>query len=374
MLAPWLELPGAQARLSWYSTLAGVDLIRLGTTADAEQIRDTAVTQPLLVALGLLAAAELPLDDIGATAGHSVGELTAAAVAGVLSAESAVALAGLRGREMARACGEAETGMAAVLGGDPQEVLAAIEAAGLVPANLNGAGQIVAAGPVGGLAALADRAPAGAKVRPLPVAGAFHTPYMASAETALASVADGVGAAEPGPILLSNADGTAVSTGVEMIKRLVRQVTAPVRWDLCQATLRDLGVTAVIELPPAGTLAGLARRELKGTGIEILAVKSPGDLAAARELIIRSAPAHQAQHTPDWRMAVAPVGGTVQRAEVAEGAAVRAGTTLGTVTSRQGAQPVLAAYSGVLVEWLVEDGDPVDPGDPLARLEPGSGR
>jgi [acyl-carrier-protein] S-malonyltransferase len=206
-------------------------------------------------------------------------------------------------------------------------------------------------------------------VVPLPVAGAFHTPYMASAEAALAAVADGIGAADPGPLLLSNADGTAVATGAEMVKRLVRQVTSPVRWDLCQATLRDLGVTAVIELPPAGTLAGLAKRELRG--VEILAVKKPADLAAARDLIARSAPSHQAQHTPDWRMVVAPVGGTVCRSGIAEGSAVDAGTALGTVVSRQGEQSVLASYSGVLVEWLVEDGDPVDPGDPLARLEPG---
>jgi [acyl-carrier-protein] S-malonyltransferase len=371
MLTPWLDLPGATARLRWFSTLAGLDLIRLGTTADAEEIRDTAVTQPLIVALSLLAAAELPTADVAVTAGHSVGEITAAAVAGVLHPESAIALAGLRGREMARACGEAETGMAAILGGDPEEVLAAVEAAGLVPANVNGAGQVVAAGTVAGLAALAGKPPRGARVVSLPVAGAFHTPYMANAETALAAVADGIGAADPGPILLSNADGTAVPTGAEMVKRLVRQVTAPVRWDLCQATLRDLGVTAVIELPPAGTLAGLAKRELRGAGIEILAVKKPGDLAAARELIARSAPSHQAQHTPDWRMVVTPVGGTVHRTEIAEGSAVDAGTELGVVVSRQGAQPVLASYAGILVEWLVEDGDPVDPGDPLARLEPG---
>ena len=371
MLIPWLDLPGAEARLRWFSALAGLDLIRLGTTADAEEIRDTAVTQPLIVALGLLAAAELPTGDVAVTAGHSVGELTAAAVAGVLPAESAVALAALRGREMARACGEAETGMAAVLGGDPEEVLACIDAAGLTPANVNGAGQVVAAGPVTGIAKLTDNPPPGARVMSLSVAGAFHTGYMATAEAALAAVADGIGAADPGPILLSNADGTAVDNGTEVVQRLVRQVTTPVRWDLCQATLRDLGVTAIIELPPAGTLAGLAKRELRGSGIEILAVKKPADLAAARELLARSAPSHQAQHTPDWRMVVAPVGGAVHRAGIGEGAVVDAGTPLGTVTSRQGEQQVLAPYAGVLVEWLVEDGDPVDPGDPLARLEPG---
>jgi [acyl-carrier-protein] S-malonyltransferase len=371
MLSPWLELPGAPARLAWLSALAGLDLTRLGTTAEADEIKDTAITQPLIVALSLLAAAELPLDDVAVTAGHSVGELAASAIAGVFSAETAVALAALRGREMAAACGEARTGMSAMLGGDPAAVQAAISAHGLFPANVNGAGQVVAAGSLDGLAALAANPPEKVKVVALSVAGAFHTKYMASAEAALSGVADGIAAADPGPILLSNADGTAVSSGRDMVKRLVRQVTAPVRWDLCQATMRDLGVTAIIELPPAGTLSGLAKRELKGSGIEILAVRTPDDLAAARDLIARSAPSHQAQHTPDWRMVVAPSGGTVRRADLAEGASLAAGTELGTVTNRQAEQRVLASYAGILVEWLVEDGDPVSPGDPMARLEPG---
>jgi [acyl-carrier-protein] S-malonyltransferase len=370
MLTPWLDLPGATARLRWFSALTGLDLLRLGTEADAAEIRDTAVTQPLTVALGLLAAAELPTAEVGATAGHSVGELTAAAVAGVLPPETAIALAGLRGREMAAACARAQTGMSALLGGDPAEVLARVEACGLTPANRNGAGQVVAAGSLAGLAALAEQPPAGTRVKALPVAGAFHTTYMAAAESALAGVADGIDAANPRILLLSNADGTAVHSGGEVIKRLVRQVTAPVRWDLCQATLRDLGVTAVVELPPAGTLAGLAKREL--AGVQILPVRSPDDLAAAADLIRRCAPSHQAQHTPDWRMVMAPVGGTVRRAGVGEGAAVEAGAPLGVIATRREEQPVLASYAGVLVEWLVEDGDLVDPGDPMARLEPGS--
>lgn len=370
MLTPWLDLPGATARLRWFSALTGLDLLRLGTEADAAEIRDTAVTQPLVVALGLLAAAELPVAEVGATAGHSIGELTAAAVAGVLPPETAIALAGLRGREMAAACAQAETGMSVLLGGEPAEVLARIETCGLSPANRNGAGQLVAAGPVAGLAALTEQPPARTRVVSLPVAGAFHTPYMAAAEAALAGVADGIAAADPQILLLSNADGTAVHSGDAVIKRLVRQVTAPVRWDLCQATLRDLGVTAVVELPPAGTLAGLAKRELPG--VHILAMKSPDDLAAAAALIARCAPSHQAQHTPDWRMVMAPVGGTVRRTGIVEGIAVEAGARLGVITTRREEQAVLASYAGVLVEWLVEDGDLVDPGDPMARLEPGS--
>ncbi|MEU5914269.1 ACP S-malonyltransferase [Micromonospora sp. NPDC047527] len=300
-LTPWLDLTGTEARLRWWSALAGVDLVHLGTDADADEIKDTARTQPLLVAAALLAAEHLPLHDVALTAGHSVGELGAAALAGVLSAETAITLAGVRGREMAAACALEPTGMAAVLGGDPDEVLAAIEANGLYPANRNGAGQIVAAGALDGLDKLAAERPSKARVIRLQVAGAFHTPYMAPAETALASVAEGITPATPERTLLSNLDGTAVTDGRVMVQRLVRQVTAPVRWDLCMRTLADLGVTGVIELPPAGTLAGLVKRELKGDGApEIVTLNTPDDLPAARDLIAR----HGTPGQP-----LAPIGG-----------------------------------------------------------------
>ncbi|MBG0565727.1 ACP S-malonyltransferase [Actinoplanes aureus] len=288
-LTPWLELPGAEDHLRRWSDLAGVDLIHLGTQAGADEIKDTARTQPLLVAAALLAAEHLPMHDAGLVAGHSVGELSASALAGVLPAEAAITLAGVRGREMAAACALEATGMSAVLGGDdPDEVVAAIEKLGLYPANRNGAGQIVAAGALDGLAALAAERPSKARVIALAVAGAFHTPYMAPAEAALAAVADGVTVHDPARILLSNLDGTSVTDGREMLQRLVRQVTAPVRWDLCMRTLAGLGVTGVIELPPAGTLAGLVKRELKGEGApEIVTLNTPDDLPAARDLIAR---------------------------------------------------------------------------------------
>lgn len=287
-LTPWLDLTGTEARLREWSALAGVDLMHLGTDADADEIKDTARTQPLLVAAALLAGEHLPLDDVALTAGHSVGELGAAVLAGVLSAEAAISLAGVRGREMAAACALEPTGMAAVLGGDPDEVLAAIEANGLYPGNRNGAGQIVAAGSLNGLDKLAAEPPARARIIRLKVAGAFHTPYMAPAETALAAVAAEITPADPARLLLSNLDGTAVDNGAEMVQRLVRQVTAPVRWDLCMRTLADLGVTGVIELPPAGTLAGLVKRDLKGDGApEIVTLNTPDDLPAARDLIAR---------------------------------------------------------------------------------------
>ncbi|WP_328851921.1 acyltransferase domain-containing protein [Micromonospora globbae] len=369
-LTPWLDLAGAEARLRWWSALAGVDLVHLGTVADAEEIKDTARTQPLLVAAALLAAEHLPLHDVTATAGHSVGELGAAALAGVLTAESAITLAGVRGREMAAACALEPTGMAAVLGGDPDEVLAAIEAHGLHPANRNGAGQIVAAGARDNLDKLAAEPPAKTRIIRLQVAGAFHTPYMAPAEAALAAVAGGIVTAEPARILLSNRDGAAVAHGREMLQRLVRQVTAPVRWDLCMRTLADLGVTGVVELPPAGTLAGLVKRELKGPDApEIVTLNTPDDLPAARDLIARHGARPRHEPAPSFRVAVAPSAGTFGRAEgLAEGTTVRVGQVIGHVATRQGPVEVTAHGDGVLTEWLAGTDDPVAPGQPLARI------
>ncbi len=369
-LTPWLELPGIEARLRWWSVLAGVDLLHLGTQADADEIKDTGRTQPLLVAAALLAGEQLPLHDVGLVAGHSVGELGASALAGVLSAESAIVLAGLRGREMAAACALERTGMSAVLGGDQAEVIATIEKHGLHPANRNGAGQIVAAGALAALADFAAGPPARARVISLPVAGAFHTPFMAPAEAALAAVAGGVPVHEPARILLSNADGAAVVNGREMLQRLVRQVTMPVRWDLVMRTLVDLGVTGIIELPPAGTLAGLAKRELKGDNApQIVTLNTPADLPAARDLIARHGGAPSTEPTPLFRVVVAPSAGTFEPAgTLTEGTHVDCGQVIGTVRTRQGPVEVAAHASGVLTEWLAHDHDPVAPGQPLARL------
>lgn len=367
-LAPWLDLDGAAAQLHWWSTLASVDLVHLGTAAGTEEIRDTARAQPLLVAAGLLAGSRLPLGDIAVVAGHSVGELTAAALAEVLSPESAVALAGVRGREMAAACALAPTGMSALLGGDPDEVLARVAACGLTAANHNGAGQVVAAGARAGLDALAAEPPARTRVLPLQVAGAFHTAYMEPAEQALGTVAAGVPTADPARLLLSNVDGAAMTTGVETLRRLVRQVTSPVRWDLCQHALADLGVTAVVELPPAGTLAGLARRELKG--VEIVTLNTPDDLPAARDLVSRHGSHRGAEPSVQFHVTVAPAAGAFRPAGLHEGDPVSAGTEVGEVITRQGAVTVAAVHQGVLVEWLASDGDPVAPGQPLARVHP----
>jgi [acyl-carrier-protein] S-malonyltransferase len=375
MLAPWLDLPGVAEQIDAFSEAAGLDLARLGTTADAEEIKDTAVTQPLLVALGLVAATRLGLeaDTDRVVAGHSVGELTAAAVSGALTPIEAVALAARRGAEMAAACALVPTGMSALLGGDAEAVLAGIEALGLTPANRNAAGQIVAAGALDALAELADNPPGGARVRPLPVAGAFHTSYMASAEAALADWASTLRPADPRPILLSNADGSAVVTGPELVARLVRQVTLPVRWDLCLRTCADLGVTAAIELAPAGALTAIAKRELPG--IELLAIKSPTDIETARTWIESRAQHGQGEHTPEFRVVVTPAKGVFTRADgIDEGSTVARGTRLGTIATNRDDHEIVAPQAGVLAEWLRSDGDIVAAGLPLVRLHDGADR
>ncbi|MGA9491790.1 MAG: ACP S-malonyltransferase [Mycobacterium sp.] len=287
MLSPWLELPGAADRLSAWSTASGLDLARLGTTASTEEITNTAIAQPLIVAATLLAYEELTRQGLAAdkdavVAGHSVGEIAAYAIAGVISADDAVALAATRGAEMAKACANEPTGMSAVLGGEEAEVLARLEHLDLVPANRNAAGQIVAAGRLSALDKLAEDPPAKARVRALGVAGAFHTEFMASALDGYAAAAQSVTTAEPTAVLLSNRDGQPVSSASDAMDKLVAQLTRPVRWDLCSETLRQRNVTAIVEFPPAGALSGIAKRELRG--VPTRAVKTPADLDGLTEL------------------------------------------------------------------------------------------
>jgi [acyl-carrier-protein] S-malonyltransferase len=293
-LAAWLELPGFADRIGAWSDLAGCDLIRCGTTAAADEITDTAVAQPLLVAAAIaaaealagwppLAAAGLPERGGLAVAGHSVGELAAGPLAGLVSAEDAISLVRVRGRAMAEAAAARPTGMTAVLGGNEAAVLASLAAHGLTPANVNGAGQIVAAGTLEQLASLAADPPPGARLRPLRVAGAFHTVHMAPAVGALRARAARVAVRDPVLPVLSNADGAVVRSGADWLQRIVNQVGAPVRWDKCMQTAARLGVTALIELPPAGPLSGLARRALPG--VQVLGLKSPADLVSGRALL-----------------------------------------------------------------------------------------
>jgi len=383
-LAPWLDLPGFADRLAAWSDLAGCDLIRYGTTAGRDEITDTAVAQPLLVAAALAAAEELgggadgPLTQAGPqagmAAGHSVGELAAGAIAGVISAGDAMRLVGVRGRAMAKAAAAEATGMTAILGGNQDEVLAALDAAGLTPANVNGAGQIVAAGTTAQLAALAGNPPAGARLRPLAVAGAFHTAHMAPAVAALREAAAGVTVGDPAIVLLSNADGRAVTSGKDWLDRIVDQVSAPVRWDQCMRSMSELGVSAFVELPPGGTLTGLARRALPG--VALAALKTPDDLGGARSLLAEHGTAEPPQpgHVPEWRLLVSPLAGTFRACtddgKSAPGCHVRPGATLGHVEVRSDQHPVAPAFSATILEWLVEDGDPVSTGQPLVRLQP----
>ncbi|MEV5466798.1 ACP S-malonyltransferase [Streptomyces griseoincarnatus] len=287
-LTEWLELPGAADRVAAWSDAIGLDLAHYGTKADADEIRDTAVAQPLLVAAGLLSASALGDIAPGAVAGHSVGEITAAALSGVLDDAAALSLVRKRGLAMADAAAITETGMAALLGGDPEVTVPHLEKLGLTPANINGGGQIVAAGTMEQIAALEADKPEGVRrVVPLKVAGAFHTHHMGPAVETLAEAAKALAPADPKVAYVSNKDGRAVASGAEVLERLVGQVANPVRWDLCMETFKELGVTALLELCPGGTLTGLAKRALPG--VTTLALKTPADLDAARELVAEHA-------------------------------------------------------------------------------------
>ncbi len=287
-LTEWLELPGAADRVAAWSDAIGLDLAHYGTKADADEIRDTAVAQPLLVAAGLLSASALGDIAPGAVAGHSVGEITAAALSGVLDDAAALSLVRKRGLAMADAAAITETGMAALLGGDPEVTVPHLEKLGLTPANINGGGQIVAAGTMEQIAALEADKPEGVRrVVPLKVAGAFHTHHMGPAVETLAEAAKALAPADPKVAYVSNKDGRAVASGAEVLERLVGQVANPVRWDLCMETFKEFGVTALLELCPGGTLTGLAKRALPG--VKTLALKTPADLDAARELVAEHA-------------------------------------------------------------------------------------
>ena len=375
-LTPWLDVPGVEARLDWLSVVSGVDLIEHGTRSDADTIRDTAIAQPLLVGAGLVTLLALfphpteAFTRVAVGAGHSVGEITAAAAAGVLSAEQAMVFVRERGRAMAGAAAMTPTGMSAVLGGDADEVVAAAQALGLTAANINGAGQIVVAGTLEALAAFADAPPEKARIRPLQVAGAFHTDFMSPAVDVLARHARSMSTHDPRIHLLSNADGRVVHDGRDVLARLVAQVSRPVRWDLCMATMADLGVTGLIEIPPAGTLTGLAKRALPG--VETLALNTPDDLEAAWAMVERHGVASPLDDAPTWRLIVAPMKGIFHRADPTLGIGddLARAAAIGTVSNLRDSVDVTAPHGGTVVEWVVEDGDPVSPGQPLVRLHP----
>jgi len=380
-LTPWLEDPTFASRFDWLSTVAGIDLAHYGTEADADTIRQTEIAQPLLVATSLVAVLEVfphpsdAFEQVGAVAGHSVGEIGAAVGARVITAEQAMVLVRERGKAMAQAAAQTPTGMTAVLGGDRDEVLAAIDKHGLTAANDNGPGQIVAAGTLDQLRAFADEPPTKARLMPLSVAGAFHTHHMQSAVGHLAGLARSVSVHDPRTRVISNRDGKVVHDGRDILARIVGQIASPVRWDLCLETMEDLGVTGILEMPPAGTLTGIAKRALKG--VETFALKTPDQLDDARAFCAKHGEASGVGigTSPTWRMVVSPIKGTFHKSEEAAGLDVlSAGTTIGDVASLRGRTGVTAAHGGQVVEWLVEDGDPVSPGQPLIRLHPEGGQ
>jgi [acyl-carrier-protein] S-malonyltransferase len=376
-LDPWLEDPQYTERLVWLSAVAGIDLVEYGSKADADAIRDTSVAQPLLVASSMLAALSLfphPADAygrLGAVAGHSVGEIAAAAGAGVITAEQAMVFVRERGNAMAKAAAVTATGMTAVLGGDRDEVLAALERHGLTPANDNGAGQLVAAGTIQQLQDLAESPPSKARLVPLSVAGAFHTEHMAPAVSVLAGLARAISTHDTRTPWISNRDGQVVHSGPEVLRRLVGQVSSPVRWDLCMQTMADLGVTGILEMPPAGTLTGIAKRQLKG--VETFALKTPDQLDDARAFVDKHGDRSPMDSTPTWRMLVSPAKGTFNQTDgLPEGARLSPGDEIGAVSNLRGTTPVLAPHGGTIVEWVVQDGDLVSPGQPIVRLHPES--
>jgi len=287
MLNSWIQDPShKELLLSWSKTI-DLDLLHLGTTADADEIKDTANAQPLIVATSLLGAHALGIKKFAITSGHSVGELAAAALSGAISEIDALRIVRARGIEMAQAAATSPSGMSAILGGDRTEVLATIATLNLVAANDNGAGQIVAAGDLSALAQLGDNPPTGARVRALAVAGAFHTAFMQPAVQPLQELASSITTHSLSIQVISNKDGQAVADGAEVLSRIVNQIANPVRWDLCMETMKTMGVTGVIELPPAGTLVGLLKRA--ASEIETFALKSADDLEAAREFAGRHA-------------------------------------------------------------------------------------
>jgi [acyl-carrier-protein] S-malonyltransferase len=288
-LTPWLEVPAFEKSLLEMQAASGLDLVAHGTVSDADTIRDTAVAQPLIVGAGvatlnaLLKGKSAAQAGIAGVAGHSVGEITAAVVSGVFDAETGIRFVNERGQAMAKAAALETTSMAAILGGEQTEIEEKLSALGLEPANYNGSGQIVAAGTAAAIAELQANPVAGTRVIPLQVAGAFHTRFMQPAVETLRGYSSNITIGDPQVTLWSNNGGREISSGSEFVDLMVNQVSSPVRWDLCMEAMLAAGVTGIIELAPAGTLVGLAKRAMPG--VEAVAVKTPENLDAALALI-----------------------------------------------------------------------------------------
>ncbi|MEY2635500.1 MAG: hypothetical protein RIS75_1440 [Actinomycetota bacterium] len=291
MLDPWLANSAFRAVIDDSSSACDLDLVLHGTTSDADTIRDTAIAQPLIVAAGLASLAAIsdevgfPINKADAVAGHSVGEITAAIATGVVPLADGMKLVSVRASEMAKAAAMVSTSMAAVLGGNREDVIAALESFDLFAANENGANQIVAAGTSEKIAELVANAPTGTRVRPLQVAGAFHTHFMQPAQNAVSENAKKLNPQNPSVQLVSNKGGEVVNDGADFLNRIVGQVASPVRWDLCMETFSAMGVTGMIELFPGGTLTGIAKRALPG--VELLPIANLDDIEKVKDFVAK---------------------------------------------------------------------------------------
>jgi [acyl-carrier-protein] S-malonyltransferase len=285
---PWLELSTFRKQIERSSEILGIDLVHFGTLADQDAIRDTKVAQPLIVAAGI--ASFLVLQErfgaqlgVFSTAGHSVGEITSAYVAGIFDDQTALKFVQKRGDEMAKASSLEESSMAAVVGGDQTAVLGELVGRGLFAANYNGSGQIVAAGSKVLISELVVNPPAGSRVIQLQVAGAFHTAFMESARGPLAEYSKTVETKDPSLSIWTNNDGSLVTGGAEFLNLLVNQVSSPVRWDKTMDSMTEAGVSLMIELLPGGALSGIAKRAMPNT--VAIAIKTPADLDKVAEAL-----------------------------------------------------------------------------------------
>ena len=290
MYSNWITDTANKELIAKYSNLIDLDLFHYGTSASQAEITATNIAQPLLTALAFMSFGKLKVNSNTniVYSGHSVGELSAASLAGFYSDETAMKLVNVRGKAMAEAAASnSATGMSAVLGGDKAEVIKHIEQFDLVPANVNSNGQIVASGLLTNLEKLSANPPASTKVRKLEVAGAFHSQFMKSAESELEKEFTQGEITDSNSSFISNKDGQIVKDSYELKNRLITQITSPVRWDLCQAKMIELGVTGMLELAPAGVLTGIAKREMPG--VELFAIKSPEDIPGAQAFIDKHA-------------------------------------------------------------------------------------
>ena len=288
MLSPWVTDSKDKELVDSWSSLISVDLLKLGQSGNSEEIKSTDNAQLLIFITSILSSLNLDLknakDQSIIFAGHSVGEFAAYSIAGTFEVDQALKIVARRGQSMLAATNAfSKTGMSAVLGGNNDEVISYLREFNLIPANINSNGQIIAAGTLENLDRLANTPPAGTRVRPLEVSAAFHTKYMEPAISRFKEIFRDLNTNSPSQIILSNKNGEELNKSTDIIENLINQVISPVRWDLCQAKMVELGVTGMLELAPGGTLCGIAKKEIPS--VETFAIKSPEDIQSANDFI-----------------------------------------------------------------------------------------